>query len=144
MIAGSAALQFATEVLCETDPSAIGFRIDADLTAPLLSGLACRWPPSDEILGQKGDYERMITLDEEFLAGLGLGDLPCDDQRGLLEAIYQQLELDVGLRLTERLSREELQEFNALMDAGDEDEALAWLQLHAPDYQELVRAALDE
>lgn len=88
--------------------------------------------------------EPMITLDGEFLAGLGLGALPPDDQRSLLSAIYQQLELRVGMRLTGRMSPEELQDYEAVLDAGDDDRVRAWLQLHAPDYRQLVRKVLDE
>lgn len=86
----------------------------------------------------------MITLDEEFLAGLGLGDLPAEDQRSLLGAIYEQLELTVGMRLAQRLSENELLEFEALVDAGDEGGLSAWLEGHVPDYPEVIRGALDE
>ena len=95
-------------------------------------------------MSDEEDAEPMITLDGEFLAGLGLGSLPPDDQRSLLSAIYQQLELNVGMRLTGRMSAEELQDYETVVDAGDDARVLAWLQVHAPDYRQLVRRVLDE
>ena len=81
----------------------------------------------------------MIKLDEEFLAELGLGGLPPEDQKSLLAAIYEHLELTVGQRLAERMSDAELQEYEAILDSGDEEQASAWLQQHAPDSSEIVR-----
>jgi hypothetical protein len=86
----------------------------------------------------------MITLDKAFLAGLGLGELPSEDQRSLLAAIYEELELTVVMRLSERMSDEELLDYETVVDSGDDERVLAWLQEHAPDYQEVVHRVLDE
>ena len=81
----------------------------------------------------------MIKLDEEFLAELGLGGLPPEDKKSLLAAIYEHLQMSVGQRLAEGMSAAELREFEAILDSGDEEQASAWLQEHAPDSSEIVR-----
>lgn len=86
----------------------------------------------------------MISLDEEFLSGLGLGDLSPDDQQSLLTAVYEQLEFSVGRRLVKCMSASERREFETLVDGGDEGQQLAWLQEHVPGYSQIVREALDE
>ena len=86
----------------------------------------------------------MIALDEEYLAGLGLGALSADDKRSLLAAVYRNLEETVGGRVAKLLSDAELEEFNRITDSQDGDEAAKWLKEHVPDYRRIVQEVHDE
>ncbi len=88
--------------------------------------------------------ERMIALDEEYLAGLGLGALSADDKRSLLAVVYRNLEETVGGRVAKLLSDAELEEFNRITDSQDGDEAAKWLKEHVPDYRRIVQEVHDE
>ena len=86
----------------------------------------------------------MISLDFQWLDDHGLGALSRDDEQSLLVAIYEELELRVGIRLSEDVTSEQLAEFEALMAAGDEDGAKQWLDTDKPDYTEVAPAVLTE
>lgn len=85
----------------------------------------------------------MFKLDDEFLAGLGLGGLPEDDRKELLRRIYTELELRVGMKIAEGLVDSQLDEFEALMDSGDEAASLAWLEATVPNYKDVVASMLE-
>lgn len=80
---------------------------------------------------------------EETLARLaehGHGDVdPAFIAAGWRDLLYPLLEENVGERLSSRMSPAELDEFELLADADDEDGASAWLAKHVPDYHEVVR-----
>lgn len=75
----------------------------------------------------------MFQLDDKFLQDLGLDQLPDEQKKAFLEHIYNELELRVGTRLSDGLSDDQLEEFEAIIDKKD-DVIAAWLQNHAPDY----------
>lgn len=75
----------------------------------------------------------MYQLDDKFLEDLGLGDLPEDQKKPFLQHIYNELELRVGTRLSEGLTDEQLDEFEAIIDHKDEV-VNPWIASHAPDY----------
>ena len=85
-----------------------------------------------------------ISLDFQWLDDHGLGALSQDDKQSLLAAIYEELELRVGIRLSEARTSEQLAEFEALMAAGDEVGAKQWLDTNKPDYTEVAPAVLAE
>lgn len=85
----------------------------------------------------------MITLNDELLVELGLGDLAAPDRASLLAHIYETLETRVGMTLARRMSEEQITEFEALIDNDDQAGAIAWLQLNQPDYPEVVRHHLE-
>jgi hypothetical protein len=58
----------------------------------------------------------------------------------LLLLAYSDLQVAVGVALSEGLSDERLAEFEGLIDAGDEEGASRWLALNRPDYKEIVEA----
>ena len=76
----------------------------------------------------------MFKLDDQFLADIGLGDLPEDQKAPFLQHTYEQLEYRVGIRLSEGMTDEQLQEFEAIIDRK-EDVIQNWLSVHAPQYQ---------
>lgn len=85
----------------------------------------------------------MIRLDAALLESVGLGSLPPEDANSLLKHLYETLEMRVGYTLAERFSPEQLDEFEAIIDTGDEAAARAFLADAAPDHRDVVRAAYD-
>ena len=84
----------------------------------------------------------MIQLNAAFLADLHLDGLPVEEANLLLSHIYETLELRVGIRLAAVMSNSQLDEFEALFEAGDEAGALAWLTKHFPNYRDVVHDEL--
>lgn len=77
----------------------------------------------------------MFQLDDQFLADIGLNDLPEDQKKAFLEHIYSELELRVGTKLSDGLSDAQLEEFEKIIDR-DEEKVREWLSQNAPDYQQ--------
>lgn len=75
----------------------------------------------------------MFQLDDNFLAELGLGQLPDDQKQAFLEHIYNQLELRVGTRLSEGLTDAQLSEFESFVDR-DQPKIHSWISAYAPAY----------
>lgn len=76
----------------------------------------------------------MFQLDEQFLADIGLADLPEEQKKPFLQHIYEQLEYKVGITLSEGMSDEQLQEFEDIIDKK-ESVVAQWIAQHTPDYQ---------
>lgn len=75
----------------------------------------------------------MFQLDDDFLKELGLDQLPDDQKRAFLDHIYSELELRVGVRLSDGLSDQQLEEFESFVDRHDE-KVRDWVAKNAPDY----------
>lgn len=75
----------------------------------------------------------MFQLDDQFLEDLGLGQLPDDQKQAFKEHIYSELELRVGVRLSEGLTDAQLAEFESFVDRNDE-KVRAWVATHTPNY----------
>lgn len=75
----------------------------------------------------------MFQLDDQFLADIGLANLPDEQKKPFLQHIYDQLEYKVGIRLSEGMSDAQLEEFEAIIDKK-EDVINTWLQQFAPNY----------
>lgn len=86
----------------------------------------------------------MFKLDNEFLTSLGLGGLPVDEKNKLLQMIYERLEMNVGMRLAEKMSDQQLDEFEAFIDQNDEAGALKWLETNFPNYKDVVADELEK
>lgn len=76
----------------------------------------------------------MFQLDDQFLADIGLTDLPEDQKKPFLQHVYDQLEYRVGVRLSEGMSDAQLEEFEAIIDRK-EDIVNTWIQANAPGYE---------
>lgn len=76
----------------------------------------------------------MFQLDDQFLADIGLADLPEEQKKPFLQHVYDQLEYRVGVRLSEGMSDEQLEEFEAIIDKKQEV-IDPWINQHAPQYQ---------
>ncbi len=85
----------------------------------------------------------MFKLDDNFLAELGLSNLPSEEKKTMLGHIYETLELRVGMKLAQNMTASQLEEFEVLMNAGDEAGGLKWLETNVPTYKDVVAAELD-
>jgi hypothetical protein len=75
----------------------------------------------------------MFQLDDKFLADVGLQDLPVEEKKAFLQHIYDELELRVGTKLSEGMTDEQLEQFEAIIDHKD-DIVIAWLGRFVPEY----------
>ena len=78
----------------------------------------------------------MYSLDDNFLAQLGLGDMPEEQKQAFLQHIYTELETRVGEKLTEGMTDLQLDEFGHFVDK-DENKMVEWLETFVPNYKEL-------
>jgi len=76
----------------------------------------------------------MFQLDDKFLNDVGLGNLPEEQKKPFLQHTYDQLEYKVGIRLSEGMTDDQLEEFESIIDRK-EDVISTWLSTHAPNYQ---------
>lgn len=86
----------------------------------------------------------MFKLDNDFLTSLGLGSLPVDEKNKLLQHIYERLEMNVGMRLAEKMTDQQLDEFESFIDRNDEAGALRWLETNFPNYKQVVADELEK
>ncbi len=86
----------------------------------------------------------MFKLDNNFLTSLGLGSLPVDEKNKLLQHIYERLEMNVGMRLAEKMTDAQLDEFEGFIDRNDESGALRWLETNFPNYKDVVAEELEK
>ncbi|MHB1865143.1 MAG: DUF5663 domain-containing protein [Candidatus Saccharimonadales bacterium] len=81
----------------------------------------------------------MIQINDALLNEIGLGALPQEEKRGLLNHIYETLELRVGMRLADQMTNEQLDEFEKYFEARDDKGAFTWLETNFPNYKEIVQ-----
>jgi predicted RNA-binding Zn ribbon-like protein len=86
----------------------------------------------------------MFKLDNAFLEELGLGGLPTEEKNKMLAHIYETLEMRVGIKLAERMTDQQLDEFEAYIDRNDEAGALSWLESNFPNYKQVVADELQK
>lgn len=92
----------------------------------------------------------MIRIDDTLLEEIGLIALPKPDRDQMLRQIYETLEMRVGMRLAERMTDQQLDEFESFLPneqtgaPGDEAGALRWLETNFPDYKQVVADELDK
>lgn len=83
----------------------------------------------------------MLKLDNNLLQELGLGSLPEDQKKAMLQHIYDTLELRVGTQLANQMTDQQLQEFEQFIDSGgdaSQAQALQWLETNLPNYKQVV------
>jgi predicted RNA-binding Zn ribbon-like protein len=85
----------------------------------------------------------MFKLDDNLLRELGLGELPASEKNKMLAHIYETLEMRVGMKLAERMTNEQLDEFESFIDRNDEAGALKWLETNFPNYKQVVADELE-
>jgi hypothetical protein len=85
----------------------------------------------------------MLKLDNTLLDELGLGGLPEDQKRAMLQHIYETLELRVGTNL---VTDQQLEEFEKFIDDGgdaNQAQALQWLETNLPNYKQVVNEVFE-
>ncbi len=80
----------------------------------------------------------MIKLDENLLVELGLGGLSPEEKHKMFGHILETLEMRVGMKLAERMTNNQLDEFESFLDTNNEAGALRWLETNFPDYKQVV------
>jgi hypothetical protein len=80
----------------------------------------------------------MIKLDENLLVEIGLGSLPKEEKTAFLKHMYETLEMRVGTRLAERMSDQQMSEFEQFITTNDEQGAFHWLESNFPNYKDVV------
>jgi hypothetical protein len=89
----------------------------------------------------------MLKLDNNLLQEIGLGGLPEDQKKAMLQHIYETLELRVGTNLANQMTDAQLQEFERFIDAGGDNnqaEALKWLETNLPNYKQVVQQVFEQ
>lgn len=89
----------------------------------------------------------MLKLDNNLLDELGLGGLPEDQKRAMLQHIYDTLELRVGTNLANQMTDRQLEEFEKFIDDGgdaNQAQALQWLEMNLPNYKQVVNDVFEE
>jgi hypothetical protein len=79
-----------------------------------------------------------LRIDDQLLNELGLGALPVDEKKALQKHIYETLEMNVGMRLADQMSNEQLDEFEQYFNARDDAGAFRWLETNFPNYKDIV------
>ena len=79
-----------------------------------------------------------LRIDDSLLTELGLAALPQEEKTSLLKHIYETLEMRVGMRLAERMTNAQLDEFERFFNAQDDAGAFRWLESNFPDYKDIV------
>lgn len=79
----------------------------------------------------------MFQIDDKFLEDMGLGSMPREQKDQFLSYIREQLQLRVGMKMSEGLTDDQLRELNSLID-HDRDTVETWVQNNAPNYQDDV------
>lgn len=78
----------------------------------------------------------MIKIDEDFVAEVGLSEMPPAEKEVFMAEAKEELEMRVGEHLGRDLSDEQLEEFVQIQDPRL---AAEWLEKHTPGYREAVK-----
>lgn len=82
-------------------------------------------------------------LDDDFFTDLN-ESLSENQKQTIAQNIYSQLEDRVGQQMESQLSDEQFQEFETMLENSDETQISAWLQTHAPGYEQLISSSLQQ
>ncbi len=86
---------------------------------------------------------QLVTLDDEFIADIGLSDLSDTEKQQVLEDVRTSLEAKVGVKLVQGLSEEQVNQFNDIIKGDDSKVAMDWLENNVPNYQDVVMEELE-
>lgn len=75
----------------------------------------------------------MSQIDDNFLEEIGLPELPQEQKKAFLQRIYNEIQMRVGARLSEGLSDEQMEQFEAFT-VRDATLVNAWIHSNMPDY----------
>lgn len=77
----------------------------------------------------------MIQVDEDFMAEVGLNEMPEAEKQAFMEHAEEELEVRVGREIGAKLSDAQLEEFEQVADTP---EAAGWLERNVPDFREVA------
>lgn len=88
-----------------------------------------------------GNTQPKIALDEAWLRKLGAvtDDTTTEDIETLITKVNDELSMRVGDRLQQKMTGEQLREFEEEIIHKDQDTSIAWLEKIVPGYQSIVR-----
>lgn len=93
--------------------------------------------PNDTDSGQQ-PQRAPLKIDNDLLVEVGLGAMPDAEKSALLKHIYETLEMNVGMRLADQMTNEQLDEFETYFNARDDAGAFKWLETNFPNYKDIV------
>lgn len=82
-----------------------------------------------------------IANNQEFLTEIGIADAPDDVKAKLVAGIEELAQKRLTIKLSERLTDAQAEEFGAITD---ENQAYNWLMTNIPDFQNLVAEVFAE
>jgi hypothetical protein len=77
-------------------------------------------------------------IDQEFLTEVGIDIKDLKVRQAKIDELTETLEELVGNIIVEHLSQAQIDEFEQLLDSGDEEEQLVWLKRVYPAYNDVV------
>lgn len=82
-----------------------------------------------------------MKLDGDFLAEVGLAEMPEQERVAFLQCVAEELELRIGQKISDGLTDRQVEEF-----AGIKEKAVAeeWLKRNKPDYPFVAKAVLED
>jgi len=86
---------------------------------------------------------QIVILDDKFLINVGLGHLSTDEKKQALEDVKTALEARVGVKLTQSLSDDQVNQFNDILSNDNLNIATEWMENNIPNYREVVMQELD-
>src|ERR1700728_930502 len=86
----------------------------------------------------------MLRIDNTLLEEVGLASLPDAEKNSFLKHIYDTLEMNVGIRLADQMSNEQLDEFEKYFEAKDDAGAFKWLETNFPNYKDIVQEEFEK
>lgn len=87
----------------------------------------------------------MFELDEKFFEEIGLNRMPMNEQEEFKKHIQEEIEVRVGERISDGMSPEKLDEFEAIIDENS-DFIQNWVLMNTPDYKndEIYQTFVDQ
>lgn len=76
--------------------------------------------------------------DKQLIQEFGLQTFDETAQRGLLQQYYATRDLRISMALEDKLTDEQLDEFEKLHEAGDDAATMQWLRTAVNDYDQVV------
>lgn len=77
----------------------------------------------------------MALIDEQFMAEVGLGEMPAAEKQAFMEQATEELEVRVGQQISSGLTPEQMHEFEQIEDST---EITNWLNQNVPNFREEV------
>lgn len=76
-----------------------------------------------------------IANDTEFLTAIGINDAPEETKAKLIAGIEDLAKERLIIKLSERLSEEQAEEFGQI---ADQQQAFDWIKANVPDFEQIV------